>query len=314
MKIFRNLISALTASVMLCTGTLTAGAEEYNGFVYKNLYIQELIITDYNGNAEELEVPYQINSVRVTTLADGLFEGSSVKRVTLPDTLVEVSCRCFKGSKVEYVKIGAEATIIEEEAFADCSALRRVIFTGHQQLIRADAFRNCTSLLSVRLPETLYQIGENAFSGCTSLTKVTIPKHVSIISQNAFSGCTSLKEVTVLNSDALILFHALGYDDKGNKTDGFTIICTKGSSAEKYAIDNGFNYKYNDIGDVNEDGKITADDAVITARMAAGCGDYIKKYSVRAADIDQNGKVTADDAVIIARIAAGSESYQKYIG
>ena len=291
MKIFRNLISALTASVMLCTGTLTAGAEEYNGFVYKNLYIQELIITDYNGNAEELEVPYQINSVRVTTLADGLFEGSSVKRVTLPDTLVEVSCRCFKGSKVEYVKIGAEATIIEEEAFADCSALRRVIFTGHQQLIRADAFRNCTSLLSVRLPETLYQIGENAFS-----------------------GCTSLKEVTVLNSDALILFHALGYDDKGNKTDGFTIICTKGSSAEKYAIDNGFNYKYNDIGDVNEDGKITADDAVITARMAAGCGDYIKKYSVRAADIDQNGKVTADDAVIIARIAAGSESYQKYIG
>ena len=291
MKIFRNLISALTASVMLCTGTLTAGAEEYNGFVYKNLYIQELIITDYNGNAEELEVPYQINSVRVTTLADGLFEGSSVKRVTLPDTLVEVSCRCFKGSKVEYVKIGAEATIIQEEAFADCSALRRVIFTGQQQLIRADAFRNCTSLLSVRLPETLYQIGENAFS-----------------------GCTSLKEVTVLNSDALILFRALGYDDKGNKTDGFTIVCTKGSSAEKYAIDNGFNYKYNDIGDVNEDGKITADDAVIVARMAAGCGDYIKKYSVRAADIDQNGKVSADDAVIIARIAAGSESYQKYIG
>ena len=65
---------------------------------------------------------------------------------------------------------------------------------------------------------------------------------------------------------------------------------------------------------MNEDGKITADDAVIVARMAAGCGDYIKKYSVRAADIDRNGKVTADDAVIIARIAAGSESYQKYIG
>lgn len=314
MKIFRNLISALTASVILCTGTLTAGAEEYNGFVYKNLYIQELIITDYNGNAEELEVPYHINSVRVTTLADGLFEGSSVKRVTLPDSLVEVSYRCFKGSKVEYVKIGAEATIIEEEAFADCSALRRVIFTGNQQLIRADAFRNCTSLLSVRLPETLYQIGENAFSGCTSLTNVIIPKHVRTICRNAFIGCTSLKEVTVLNSDADIRPYSLGFDADENKIEGFTIVCTKGSTAESYALKYGFNYKYNDIGDVNEDGKITADDAIIIARMAAGYGDYIKKYSVRAADIDRNGKITADDAVIIAHIAAGSESYQKYIG
>lgn len=67
-------------------------------------------------------------------------------------------------------------------------------------------------------------------------------------------------------------------------------------------------------GDVNGDGNVTADDAIITARMAAGYGDYNKKYEEKYADIDGSGKVTADDAIIIARCAADYGSYrEKYI-
>lgn len=71
------------------------------------------------------------------------------------------------------------------------------------------------------------------------------------------------------------------------------------------------------LGDINRDGVITADDAVITARYAADYGLIRKLYDGKYADINCDGKVSTDDAVIIARYAAnyGSvrKSYSKYI-
>jgi len=71
------------------------------------------------------------------------------------------------------------------------------------------------------------------------------------------------------------------------------------------------------VGDVNGDGNITADDAIIVARLAAGYGDYAARYDSDVADMNGDGKVTADDAIIIARYAAGYGNYRdiytKYI-
>jgi len=71
------------------------------------------------------------------------------------------------------------------------------------------------------------------------------------------------------------------------------------------------------VGDINGDGSITADDAIIAARLAAGYGDYAARYDSDVADMNRDGKVTADDAIIIARYAAGygnyREIYTKYI-
>jgi hypothetical protein len=71
------------------------------------------------------------------------------------------------------------------------------------------------------------------------------------------------------------------------------------------------------VGDVNGDGSITADDAIIVARLAAGYGDYAARYDSDVADMNSDGKVTADDAIIIARYAAGYGNYRdiytKYI-
>ena len=71
------------------------------------------------------------------------------------------------------------------------------------------------------------------------------------------------------------------------------------------------------VGDVNNDGKITADDAIIVARFAAGYPGYSTKYDADIADMNRDGNVTADDAIIIARYAAGypsyAEKYTKYV-
>lgn len=71
------------------------------------------------------------------------------------------------------------------------------------------------------------------------------------------------------------------------------------------------------LGDMNNDGKVTADDAIIAARLAAGYGDYSIRYSSKVGDMNGDNKVTADDAIIIARVAAGygdyATRYNKYV-
>jgi len=68
---------------------------------------------------------------------------------------------------------------------------------------------------------------------------------------------------------------------------------------------------YNLRGDVNQDGKVTADDAIIAARMAAGYGDYASRYAAPLANMNGDRSVTADDAIIIARCAADYGNYKE---
>lgn len=67
------------------------------------------------------------------------------------------------------------------------------------------------------------------------------------------------------------------------------------------------------LGDLNSDGIITVEDAIIAARYAAGYNGYQEKYDPEVGDMNGDKKVTAEDAVIIARCAAGYGNYkQKY--
>ena len=66
------------------------------------------------------------------------------------------------------------------------------------------------------------------------------------------------------------------------------------------------------LGDVNNDGKITAADARTILRAAARLETLTDVQSL-AADIDKNGKVTASDARIALRISAKLDSIDNYL-
>jgi hypothetical protein len=134
------------------------------------------------------------------------------------------------------------------------------------------------------------------FKSCTKLEKITAAGDWKLPaltdSSSMFTGCFALKggNGTAYNASYVTSEYAL--IDKEGQVGYFT--------APPYLI-----------GDVNRDGSITADDAIIAARLAAGYGDYSTRYDAEIADMNQDGKVTADDAIIIARYAAGYSNYRE---
>ena len=68
----------------------------------------------------------------------------------------------------------------------------------------------------------------------------------------------------------------------------------------------------NALGDVNNDGKVTAADARLVLRMAAKIDSYSDEQ-IAYLDLNKDGKITAADARILLRISAKIESIEKYM-
>ena len=109
--------------------------------------------------------------------------------------------------------------------------------------IRYNAFIDCKLLTSVTIPDGVTMIGSAAFRGCTALTDVVLPDSVTSIGGSAFYNCPKLINVTIPDSVTNIGDYAFGFDENDEKIDGFKIYCYGGTAGERYAKDNGFEYK-----------------------------------------------------------------------
>ena len=84
----------------------------------------------------------------------------------------------------------------------------------------------------------------------------------------AFYDCTSLKSVTVLSKNVTIGNRAFGYyyitRAQDGKVEGFKLTGYRDTESEIYAIENDIDFKLLPVfGDINGDGRLNADDAVI---------------------------------------------------
>ena len=137
--------------------------------------------------------------------------------------------------------------VIGEDAFLWNGRVTSIKIPNSVKRIEECAFFRCESLKTINIPESVTSIGDAAFNRCIKLTSVTIPNSVKSIGENAFSGCTSLKSITIPSNVKSIGKAAFGYKryetpNAVEKVTGFTIYGAKGSTAEKYAKDNGFKF------------------------------------------------------------------------
>lgn len=181
------------------------------------------------------EIPVSLRTVKIfaygdglEVLPDGIFEGSSVRDVTLVGfsnisnrafynakalttldisacEIVEIGDYAFFGAtKLESFTVPASVVYIGAYAFEE-SGVKEIIFEENSALevIMDGAFKNCVSLEKITLPSGVTEIADELFLGCTALSSIAISDEVTIIGVSAFEGCASLKSVIFGESSKL---------------------------------------------------------------------------------------------------------------
>ncbi len=180
MRILKALTVMLTVCVLvLSCAPFCVAVSSYSSsdkFIY-TVNGSYATITGYNGVAVgTIEIPETIDGYTVTTIGKGAFMDSvKLVGVILPDSV----------------------TVLEDEAFGECSLLESVTFSKNLETVGKFTFANCYSLKSIKLPESLKKIDKGAFVACTGLTMVAIPKNVESVGEGAFARCTALYNLTV---------------------------------------------------------------------------------------------------------------------
>jgi hypothetical protein len=171
---------------------------------------------------------------------------------------------------------------IGNNAFSGRTKLQSVVLESGVEKIEDCAFFGATALKSITLPDTLTEIGASAF-GDSGLTSIVLPKSLKKIGSHAFSSCTKLESVSLppgVSTDGVVFWGlspklTLILQDGWKRIDSTppiegvktidipdsvtyigeyklpfaywgteTVICSKGSAAEQYALAAGLKVKY----------------------------------------------------------------------
>lgn len=114
----------------------------------------------------------------VTKLGNSAFNGTGIKSLILPNTIVEF------GSK----------------AVSECFLLEKIVCPNEVTSLGGPAFEYNRSLSSVQLPNKLDEISGHTFRSCYSLKKIAIPNSVRYINNYAFHDCVFLQELYIPES------------------------------------------------------------------------------------------------------------------
>ena len=152
-----------------------------------------------------------------------------------------------------------------------------------------------------------------AFEDCTALKSVTISNGITDIYDYAFVNCNNLKSVTIPSSVTDIGLYALGFRESKYtkdyiKIDGFTIKGVKGSVAEEYANEVGFDFvaiEEEIIGDVDGNGVLSVADATSIQKYSADLIEFTDSQ-IEAADVNGDGAINVLDATAVQQILVGS--------
>lgn len=91
-------------------------------------------------------------------------------------------------------------TAIPDNAFLECTSLRRVTIPRGVTSVGRRAFYGCEKLTAVELPDGVKTIGDDAFHGCIRMTDVTVGEGLESLGIQAFMRCLSLERVTLPES------------------------------------------------------------------------------------------------------------------
>lgn len=171
----------------------------------------EAMLTKYDGDDDEVKIPDTVNDLVVTKIAPEAMQNAKVKKITMPDTIVEIGTNAFSHTQnLESIHLSERLISISYEMLS---------YSGLQQ---------------VTIPDSVRNIGPFAFMS-SKLTSLTIPAGVTYIQPGALSGLFGLQSLTVDASNQ----HYTASDNVLFTKDMKTLISCNGISRLSYIIPNG---------------------------------------------------------------------------
>ncbi len=248
MKVKKWLLGLVTFAAMAVLCAVCAGAETYGDFQYSALDDGTVEITGYNGSAEKVDIPAEIDGKSVTSIGNRAFNGcTSLTSITIPNSVTEIGSGAFSScTSLTSIKIPDSVMQIGDYVFVGCTNLIEIQVETDNKFYSSDkgvlfnknkteiicypagikdtiylipssvtsigkrAFQNCSNLINIKIPDRVSYIGSIAFADCTSLTSITIPNSVTSLGNSAFSGCASLTSITIPDSVTSISGGAFG--------------------------------------------------------------------------------------------------------
>lgn len=143
--------------------------------------------------------------------------GKEIVDLIIPENVSEINQFCFKGAKIETLKISNGVKKIDKYAFANCEKLRRIDFGETLERIDAFSFDNCNSLGTISLPECLSYVGTRAFNNCNNIESIYLGENFLGDASSPFR-CRKLKEFVISANNKYykvvegVLYHQ--YDDE----------------------------------------------------------------------------------------------------
>lgn len=130
--------------------------------------------------------------------------GRLVVVFSIPDTVKSISSAFQNISSIKMVTIPDTVTYIGDYAFSGCKDLINITLSKNARYIGQYAFSDCVNLSSISIPNGITTIERGTFNGCTALKTITIPDSVNTICYRAFHSCGSIREITIPSSVATI--------------------------------------------------------------------------------------------------------------
>lgn len=130
----------------------------------------------------------------------GMFYGSKLKRIVLPNDTKEIGMYAFYGSeKLVEIVIPNGVCRVDECAFSSCMSLTSIVMPEAVTELSKSMFSGCSALANVGDLSNITRLGESAFAGCALVGDAKDMRlklnSLDTIPNEAFGGCDELVDI-----------------------------------------------------------------------------------------------------------------------
>ena len=127
------------------------------------------------------------------------FNGLPIENLDLTGVVFIDQSAFQDDSSLVSITIPSSVTSMGQSVFKNCVALQSANILN--SIINNNQFQNCTALKDVTFSNNLTTINTNAFLNCPNVETLTIPSSVTNVSSGAFSGMSGLKTLNIYMSN-----------------------------------------------------------------------------------------------------------------